>query len=132
LSQYLVLVAIAAPYIYERYIAFSGILANRPGKLEPYNGFKSHEIKFVDQLKNCEDVILEEELGIAFLSCDPGRDRWNTVMVPSIPTSLHPIPHKNLTVFRELSHPLTPPNPNSTTAPSTSTPMPTPPTPSHH
>ena len=24
---------------------------------------------------------MEETLGIAFLSCDPGRDRWNTVMV---------------------------------------------------
>jgi arylesterase/paraoxonase len=48
------------------------------------NNFKSHEIKFADQIRNCEDVIIEETLGIAFLGCDPGRDRWNTVMVSSI------------------------------------------------
>jgi hypothetical protein len=47
----------------------------------PINNFKSHEIRFSDQIRNCEDVILEETLGIAFLGCDPGRDRWNTVMV---------------------------------------------------
>lgn len=26
---------------------------------------------------------MEESLGVAFVSCDPGRDRWNTVMVGS-------------------------------------------------
>jgi hypothetical protein len=80
----LIFLAVAAPYIYDRYLAFSGILANRPGKLERINAFKSHEIRFTDQIRNCEDVILEEALGIAFVSCDPGRDRWNTVMVSYI------------------------------------------------
>ncbi|KAH4234913.1 hypothetical protein HBI06_058030 [Parastagonospora nodorum] len=77
---YLVLFAVAAPYFYDRYLAFSNIVANGPGKLEPVYAFSSHELKFTDKLKNCEDLILHEELGIAFLSCDPGRDRWNTVM----------------------------------------------------
>jgi arylesterase/paraoxonase len=72
---------VVAPYIYDRYLTLSGMLANRPGKLESINEFKSHEIKFADQIRNCEDVILEESLGIAFMGCDPGRDRWNTVMV---------------------------------------------------
>lgn len=59
------------------------MLANAPAKLEGFNSFKSYEIKFADQIRNCEDVILEESLGVALLSCDPGRDRWNTVMVSS-------------------------------------------------
>jgi arylesterase/paraoxonase len=60
-------------------------LANRPGKFENVNKFKSHEVKFRDQLRNCEDVLFEEGMGIAFLSCNPERDQWNTVMVCSFP-----------------------------------------------
>jgi arylesterase/paraoxonase len=67
--------------VYDRYIAASGLLANRPGKLQAVNNLKSYEIKFADSIRNCEDVILEEDRGVAILSCDPGRDRWNTVMV---------------------------------------------------
>lgn len=48
-----------------------------------FNTFKSHEIKFQDRVRNCEDVLIEEGMGVAFLSCDPGRDQWNTVMVSS-------------------------------------------------
>jgi arylesterase/paraoxonase len=67
--------------VYDRYIAACVLLANRPGKLQAVNGFKSYEIKFRDRIRNCEDVILEESEGVAILSCDAGRDRWNTVMV---------------------------------------------------
>ena len=74
-------VALLAPWLYDRYHAFSPMLANRPSLFQKLNTFKSHEIKYRDQLRNCEDVIIEKSLGIAFLSCDPGRDRWNTVMV---------------------------------------------------
>lgn len=42
---------------------------------------KERQIKFRDQIRNCEDVVLDEGAGVAILSCDPGRDRWNTVMV---------------------------------------------------
>jgi arylesterase/paraoxonase len=59
----------------------SVLLANSPGKYNNLNTFKSHEIKFRDQLRNCEDVLLDEAMGIAFVSCNPGRDQWNTVMV---------------------------------------------------
>jgi len=83
MKQYLVFLAVAAPYFYDRYLAFSNIVANGPGKLEHVNTFKSYETKFTDRLKNCEDLVMHENLGIAFLSCDPGRDRWNTVMVRS-------------------------------------------------
>lgn len=70
-----------APYIRDRYIALSILLANAPGRFEGSYSVKSYEIKFADQIRNCEDVVLEESLGIAFLGCDPGRDRWNTGMV---------------------------------------------------
>ncbi|EKG17062.1 Glycoside hydrolase family 16 [Macrophomina phaseolina MS6] len=42
--------------------------------------FKEQQIKHADILKNCEDVIILEEQGVALLSCDPQRDAWNTVM----------------------------------------------------
>ncbi|KAG9202046.1 hypothetical protein G6514_004714 [Epicoccum nigrum] len=73
-------VALLAPWLYDRYHAFSPMLANRPSLYQNLNTFKSHDIKYRDQLRNCEDVIIERSLGLAFLSCDPGRDRWNTVM----------------------------------------------------
>jgi hypothetical protein len=40
-----------------------------------------YEIKFADTNRNCEDAVLDEKNGIAILTCDPGRDKWNTVMV---------------------------------------------------
>jgi hypothetical protein len=89
--QYLIALAIIAPYVYDRYVAFSAILANRPGSLQNLNRFKSHEVKFRDQLRNCEDVLLEEAMGIAFLSCNPGRDQWNTVMVRPLRISTYRI-----------------------------------------
>jgi arylesterase/paraoxonase len=57
------------------------MLANRPGKFQEIYNIKSHELLFQDRVRNCEDVVLDEEKGVAFLSCDEGRDRWNTVMV---------------------------------------------------
>jgi arylesterase/paraoxonase len=84
-TQYLIALALLAPYVYDRYLALSAMLANRPGKFQNLNNFKSHEVKFRDQLRNCEDVLFEEGMGIAFLSCNPGRDQWNTVMGTFVP-----------------------------------------------
>lgn len=56
------------------------MLANAPARIVNVSTFKSREVRFGDRIRNCEDVVLEEEVGVAFLSCDPGRDRWNTVM----------------------------------------------------
>jgi arylesterase/paraoxonase len=78
---------VSAPYIYDR---LSTVATNRPGAFVPINNFKSHEIRFADKIRNCEDVILKESLGIAFLGCDPGRDRWNTVMVNFISSHQKP------------------------------------------
>ena len=69
------------PYLYDRGVTFSGMLANRPGKFENLNLFKEHQVKFAQRMRNCEDVLIEEGMGVAFVSCNPGRDQWNTVMV---------------------------------------------------
>lgn len=79
--QYLVLAAIVAPFLYDRYLNLAGMIGNRPDAFQNVHNVKSKEIKFRDRLKNCEDVLLVESQGKALLSCDAGRDRWNTVMV---------------------------------------------------
>jgi hypothetical protein len=81
--------AAVAPWLYDRYVAFSPMAASRPGSLQNLQTFASHEVKYQDRVRNCEDVIMEESLGVAFLSCDPGRDRWNTVMVSSNHDTAH-------------------------------------------
>jgi arylesterase/paraoxonase len=82
--KYFALLAIAAPWLYDRYLAFSPMLANRPGNLQEIYGVKEHEFKFRDRIRNCEDAVLDEGMGLVFLTCDSGRDTWNTVMVSSI------------------------------------------------
>ncbi|KAF1841673.1 calcium-dependent phosphotriesterase [Cucurbitaria berberidis CBS 394.84] len=84
-SIYLIALAIVAPFLYDRYNWLSAVVANRPGKLQKIYNIKSHEVKFQDQIRNCEDLLIEEGMGIAFLGCDPGRDRWNTVMGTFLP-----------------------------------------------
>ncbi|KAF2110134.1 hypothetical protein BDV96DRAFT_615436 [Lophiotrema nucula] len=87
-SIYLLLLAFAAPYLYDRYLAFSVILSNRPAAFQRKYNIKSHEVKFPTRIRNCEDVVLDEGMGLAILSCDPGRDKWNTVMGTFYPERL--------------------------------------------
>ncbi|RDW67595.1 hypothetical protein BP6252_08991 [Coleophoma cylindrospora] len=49
---------------------------------EAWHGFPpgAAEIIFQDELKYCEDALFDHEMGVAILSCDPGRGEWNTVM----------------------------------------------------
>jgi arylesterase/paraoxonase len=83
-QQSLALLAASAPYLYGRYVAFSGMFAHRPSVFQNVTTFRSQTVKFADKVRNCEDVVMVETLGVAFLSCDPGRDGWNTVMVRSV------------------------------------------------
>lgn len=57
--------------------------------------FSSHQVKFADQVRNCEDAVLVESRGIALLACDTGRENWNTVMVGPghLPSSQHKTDH---------------------------------------
>jgi arylesterase / paraoxonase len=54
---------------------------NRPSAIPEFSAFSSFDVKFENVARNCEDGVLDDELGIAYISCDPGRDRWNTVIV---------------------------------------------------
>jgi arylesterase/paraoxonase len=79
--QWAIALAIVVPYVVDRRVSFQIMVANRPSQLPEFAAFKSHKIEYSDIVRNCEDVALDEDLGIAYFSCDPGRDRWNTVMV---------------------------------------------------
>ncbi|KAF9735208.1 hypothetical protein PMIN06_008971 [Paraphaeosphaeria minitans] len=80
-ALYALALATLGPYGYERYLTLSTIVAYRPGNYTPIDTFKSHDIRLrTAGVRNCEDVLLDEDLGVAILSCDSGRDRWNTVM----------------------------------------------------
>jgi arylesterase/paraoxonase len=68
------------PYLPGRLWALSVLILNAPGNLSEVKAFSIYEIKFRDELRNCEDMVMIEEQGAAILSCDPGRDQWNTVM----------------------------------------------------
>lgn len=52
----------------------------------------NYELKYVDKLRNCEDLVVDEKAGYMVLGCDEGRDVWNTVMV-SISQSTFPDMH---------------------------------------
>jgi arylesterase / paraoxonase len=49
--------------------------------LPEFSAFQSQRVVFKDQLRNCEHVVFDEKNAVAYLSCDPGRDRWNAVVV---------------------------------------------------
>jgi hypothetical protein len=80
--QLITLALVTGPHLYQRVSLIQSIQDNAPGKLQSRSAFSSYEVKFADRIRNCEDVILLDGLdGVALLSCDEARDRWNTVMV---------------------------------------------------
>ncbi|PNY22487.1 Serum paraoxonase/arylesterase 1 [Tolypocladium capitatum] len=72
--------AVLSPFLYERRHFATQLYANAPGRLVEIQAFRSHRVKFADRVRSCEDVLLLEERGLAIVACDPGRERWNTVM----------------------------------------------------
>lgn len=78
----LLIVALAVTHLYRRVETLWSLEKNAPGKLQAISAFSTHDIKFADRIRNCEDgLLLDDSHGWALLSCDFGRDRWNTVMV---------------------------------------------------
>ncbi|KAI5859564.1 putative paraoxonase [Durotheca rogersii] len=53
---------------------------NAPGRMAPVNNLGEYEVKFTEIIRSCEDALLVESAGLAILACDPGREKWNTVM----------------------------------------------------
>ncbi|KAI0203450.1 putative paraoxonase [Astrocystis sublimbata] len=77
----IVALALLVPFLYERGQVLSTLFwQNAPARLVRINTFASHEVKFADRIRSCEDALLVESEGLAILACDPGRERWNTVM----------------------------------------------------
>ncbi|PYH47100.1 calcium-dependent phosphotriesterase [Aspergillus saccharolyticus JOP 1030-1] len=72
--------AVLLAWLTDRHSLFLLTLKNHPSRLPQINAFADHKIVLADQIRNCEDVHLDEQRGFAILSCDPGRDTWNTVM----------------------------------------------------
>lgn len=77
----MVLLAPLAALLAARVRVLSLAYFNASVRMPRHANFGSHEIKFADQIRNCEDAVLVETRGIALLACDPGRETWNTVMV---------------------------------------------------
>ncbi|KAL2840630.1 hypothetical protein BJX68DRAFT_246525 [Aspergillus pseudodeflectus] len=94
-----VLVAWSLPWLQGRKQALSLLAKNKPENLPEINKFSSHSYKLVNKVRNCEDGIIIEEDAFAILSCDSGRDLWNTVM-----GTFHPkrelIPNGKLWIYR--------------------------------
>ncbi len=75
--------------MYQRSTILYTFYANTPERLPRVNAFKSHEVKFADTIRNCEDVLLIEEQQLAIVACDDGREKWNVVQVRKTPRSHH-------------------------------------------
>jgi len=89
-----------AIWLYGRLVAVPQVLIyNAPDRLIPVNGFKEYSVKFTDQVRNCEDGIVVPDNKVAILSCDPGRDLWNTVM-GIFTEPLTAIPHGQLFLYQ--------------------------------
>lgn len=60
------------------------MIRNHPALIQSVNTFSASKIAFENEVRNCEDVVLDEKAGFVIFSCDAGRDKWNTVMVSVI------------------------------------------------
>ncbi|KAI0479824.1 hypothetical protein F4859DRAFT_477492 [Xylaria cf. heliscus] len=80
-SSFLVaLLAYLAIHLAQRVRVLSLAYFNAPGRMPVYANFTSSEIRFEDQIRDCEDTVLVESRGLALLACDTGRETWNPVM----------------------------------------------------
>lgn len=69
------------PYLADRYLIPVLLYKNYPSRLQSVSAFKDYKILFKDVVRNCEDTAIDEAQGVAFVTCDSGRDYWNTVLV---------------------------------------------------
>ncbi|KAJ8130769.1 hypothetical protein O1611_g2859 [Lasiodiplodia mahajangana] len=88
--------ALLAPFVYDRGEVASLFWKNATHRLVKVNTFASHEIKFTDRIRSCEDALLVEQDGLAIIGCDPGREKWNTVMGVFLP---EPVENGGLYIF---------------------------------
>ncbi|KAF4339236.1 serum paraoxonase lactonase 3 [Fusarium beomiforme] len=76
----ILVIGLIASFVYERINLIQTFYLNTPSRIAKVNNIGKYEIKFEDQIRSCEDVLLIEGYHLALLACDPGRERYNTVM----------------------------------------------------
>ncbi|KAH7226098.1 hypothetical protein BKA60DRAFT_591569 [Fusarium oxysporum] len=76
----ILLIGLIASFVYERINLIQTFYQNAPSRITKVNNIGKYEVKFQDQIRSCEDVLLIEKYHLAILACDPGRERHNTVM----------------------------------------------------
>lgn len=74
------LLAFLATNLFPRIPFLYIFIFNTPSRLKSLNTFPQWTLKLTNTVRNCEDAIIDEDSGTLILSCDPGRDTWNTVM----------------------------------------------------
>ena len=80
--------ALLAAFLYERAPTLAGMYLNAPARLARVDNLPGPSaIKFAERagFRSCEDALMVESLGLAVVACDPGRERWNTVMGVFVP-----------------------------------------------
>ncbi|QDS75593.1 hypothetical protein FKW77_006300 [Venturia effusa] len=75
-----VFLAIAGPFLVDHLYPAYLMIRNHPAVLKNVNKFSAYKVAFEDEVRNCEDVVMDENKGVVIFSCDAGRDKWNTVM----------------------------------------------------
>ncbi|SMY21852.1 unnamed protein product [Zymoseptoria tritici ST99CH_1A5] len=101
------LVALLSLFVYYRSNVFTTFYTNAPARLANIRAYDTFEVKFAEDVRNCEDVLLNEEAGWALFSCDPSRDGWNTVMANFVDSNASP--KTGLYIYNYAEHPDTPP-----------------------
>ncbi|KAI1842210.1 hypothetical protein JX266_011618 [Neoarthrinium moseri] len=72
------------------------------GQYQTYDAFHFYDVAgnnfqiCTDKIRSCEDALLIESAGVALLPCDPGRERWNSVMGFFVPG---PVPRGELYAY---------------------------------
>ncbi|KAI1632192.1 putative paraoxonase [Biscogniauxia mediterranea] len=92
----ILVLSVLSPVLYERLQTLSLFWKNAPERLVKIDNFGSYEIKFADRVRSCEDALVLEPEGVAILACDPGREKWNTVMGLFLPG---PVPSAELYIY---------------------------------
>ncbi|CAK3797477.1 Hypothetical predicted protein [Lecanosticta acicola] len=75
-----VLALLLSIFLYYRSSVLLTFYTNAPERLPRVNNLGQYDLRFQHLIRNCEDLALNEQEGWVLLSCDPGRDEWNTVM----------------------------------------------------
>lgn len=81
-ATFAIIIGTISTVFYKPLVTKIHTLHNLPGEWHPFDG-GSADIRFSDTIKYSEDIVIDNDRGIAIISFDPGRSEWNTVMVNS-------------------------------------------------